>query len=147
MKEKFKMLPEALKKQVLLRFGGSVVFFVLFFFLLWGTGDVYMLLPCLLFFCVETGNGIWFFFRCVHGKYVRLLGQCIGLETARFRKRIRSICLAYETGMVKIPVKGRLRNLREGDMVSVYIAENAPVYEKEGMYFVGDYYALLFTEK
>ena len=142
MKGKCKKLPEALKKQVLLRSGGSAVFFLLFLYFLWSAGDAYMLFPCFLFFCVVTGNGIWFFSRCVYGQYVRLQGECIRTEAAGFRKRIRSFYLAYETGVVKVPVKSRIRNLREGDMVSVYIADNAPVYEKEGVFLVGDYYAL-----
>ena len=147
MKDAFRKLPEALRKQVLFRFGGSVGSLCLFLFLLWGTGDVYLMYPCLLLFCVAAGNGAWLFCRCVQGKFVHLTGKCVGIETGGFRNRIRSLYLAYETGVVKIPAKGRIRDLQKGDSVSLYLAEDAPVYEKEGAFFVGDYYAMEIRKK
>ena len=73
---------------------------------------------------------------------MHLQGECIHLETIGIRKRVRSIYLALEQGMVKIPVRQRIRRLSEGDTVSIYVAEKTPVYERDGLYIISSYYAI-----
>lgn len=55
---------------------------------------------------------------------------------------MRAVYLSYETGVVRFPVDGRTGEIREGDAVCAYIAEDAPVYENEGIFWVRDHYAL-----
>ena len=73
---------------------------------------------------------------------MRLQGECVQIETTGLRKRIRFIYLALEQGIVKVSVRHRIRKLVEGDIVTIYVAEQTPVYEKEGVYIISSYYAL-----
>lgn len=73
---------------------------------------------------------------------MHLQGECIRLETIGIRKRVRSVHLALEQGIVKIPVRQRIRRLSEGDTVNIYVAEKTPVYERDGIYIISSYYAM-----
>lgn len=142
MRERFGKLPQALQKQVLFRSGVSVLFWSLFIIILINFRDIYLLLPCLLLAGYLTGNSMWLFFQSVAGNYMHLQGECIHLETIGIRKKVRSVHLALEQGIVKIPVRQRIRRLSEGDTVSIYVAEKTPVYERDGLYIISSYYAM-----
>lgn len=142
MRERFGKLPQALQKQVLFRSGASVLFWLLFIIILISFRDIYLILPCLLLAGYLTCSSIWLFFQSVAGNYMHLQGECIRLETIGIRKRVRSIHLALEQGIVKIPVRQRIRRLSEGDTVSIYVAEKTPVYERDGIYIISSYYAM-----
>ena len=73
---------------------------------------------------------------------MNLQGECIRMETVGIRKRICSVHLALEQGIVKIPVRQRIKRLSEGDTVGIYVAEKTPVYERDGIYIIGSYYAM-----
>lgn len=142
MRERFGKMPQALQKQVLFRSGGSVLFWLLFIIILSSFRDIYLILPCLLLAGYLTGSSIWLFCQSVAGNYMHLQGECIRLETIGIRKKIRALHLALEQGIVKIPVRQRIRRLSEGDTVSIYVAEKTPVYERDGIYIIGSYYAM-----
>lgn len=142
MKEKWIKMPKALQRQVLFRSGASVLFWLLFIIILSCFRDIYLVLPCLLLACYLTGSSVWLFFQSVAGNYMHLQGECIRLETIGIRKRVRSIHLALEQGIVKIPVRQRIRRFSEGDTVSIYVAEKTPVYERDGLYIISSYYAM-----
>lgn len=142
MRKRFGRIPQALQKQVLFRSGGSVLFWVLFIIILSSFRDIYLLLPCLLLACYLTGGSIWLFYQSVAGNYMHLQGECICLETMGIRKKVRSVHLALEQGIVKIPVRQRIRRISEGNTVSIYVAEKTPVYERDGIYIIGSYYAM-----
>lgn len=142
MRERFEKMPQALQKQVLFRFGGSVLLWVLFIIILSSFRDIYLILPCLLLAGYLTGSSIWLFYQSVAGNYMHLQGECIRLETIGIRKRVRSLHLALEQGIVKISVRQRIRRLSEGDTVSIYVAEKTPVYERDGIYIISSYYAM-----
>ena len=57
MKERFKQLPEALQRQVMIRAVGGIVFLILFIVIQLSFGDIYLSLPCLLFGLVTIVNG------------------------------------------------------------------------------------------
>ncbi len=142
MRKKFGRMPQALQKQVLFRSGGSVLFWLLFIVIMASFRDIYLMLPCLLLAGYLTGSSIWLFCQSVAGNYMHLQGECIRLETVGIRKRICSVHLALEQGIVKIPVRQRIKRLSEGDTVGIYVAEKTPVYERDGIYIIGSYYAM-----
>lgn len=135
-------MPQALQKQVLFRSGTSVLFWLLFIIILSSFQDIYLIVPCLLLAGYLTGSSVWLFFQSVAGNYMHLQGECVRLETIGIRKKVRSVHLALEQGIVKIPVRQRIRKLSEGDTVSIYVAEKTPVYERDGRYIISSYYAM-----
>lgn len=142
MKEKWIKMPKALQRQVLFRSGGGGLFLMVLLFLMTGSRDLYLLLPCILCIFWLAGSGFWLFVQAAGGNYMRLQGQCIRIDTAGLRKRVRAVYLALEQGTVKIPVRYRISKLSEGDTIVVYVAEKTPVYERDGEYIIGNYYAM-----
>ena len=47
---------------------------------------------------------------------------------------------------LKLPIQKRVQTIKEGDTVTVYLSENAPVYEDDGNYIIYSYYALEVRE-
>ena len=142
MKEKWVKMPKALQRQVLFRSGGGGLFLMILLFLITGSRDLYLLLPCVLCMFWLAGSGFWLFLQAAEGNYMRLQGQCIRIDTAGLRKRVHAVHLALEQGTVKIPVRYRINRLSEGDIIVVYVAEKTPVYERDGEYIIGNYYAM-----
>lgn len=142
MEEKWIKMPKALQKQVLFRSGGGVLFLIILLFLMTGSRDLYLLLPCIICMFWLVGSGFWLFLQAAEGNCMHLQGQCVRIETAGLRKRVHAIHLALEQGTVKIPVRYRIGRLSEGDTIAVYVAEKTPVYESDGIYIIGNYYAM-----
>ena len=142
MKEKWIKMPKALQRQVLLRSGGGGLFLMILLFLMTGSRDLYLLLPCIVCMFWMAGSGFWLFLRAAGGNYMRLQGQCIRIDTSGLRKRVHAVHLALEQGTVKIPVRYRISRLSEGDTIVIYVAERTPVYERGGEYIIGNYYAM-----
>lgn len=142
MKEKWIKMPKALQKQVLFRSGGGVLFLMILLFLMTGSRDLHLLLPCMVCMLWLAGSGFWLFLQAAEGNYMHLQGQCVRIETAGLRKWVHAVHLALEQGTVKIPVRYRIGRLSEGDTIAVYVAEKAPVYERDGIYIIGNYYAM-----
>ena len=141
-RECLKKLPLALKKQALSQMGAGGGF--LFLTILIGIlePDPVLLLPGGFVTIYLVGSGLWLLVQTVRGNYIHLQGECIGIETKGIRKRVQSVELLQEQGIVKIPVWGRIGNLSEGEMVELYVSEKAPVYEQEGYYTISEYYAV-----
>lgn len=141
-KEKWIKMPKALQRQVLFRYGGGGLFLMILLFLMTGSRDLYLLLPCILCMFWLAGSGFWLFLQAAGRNYMRLQGQCIRIDTEGLRKRVHAVHLALEQGTVKIPVRYRISRLSEGDIIVIYIAEKTPVYECDGEYIIGNYYAM-----
>lgn len=142
MKEKWTKMPQALQRQVLFRFAGGGLFLLLLLLIMKSYRDLYLLLPSILCMFWLLGSALWLFLQAAEGNYMRLQGQCVRIDRAGFRKRVRAVHLALEQGTVKVPVRYRISRLSEGDTVVVYVAENTPVYERAGIYIIGNYYAM-----
>ena len=142
MKDGFKLLQQALQRQVAIRLAAGAGFILLFLAVQLGLGDIYLSLPCLLFGGVMIVNGSLLFYNGVKGNFIRVQGVCRQVETAGIRKRIRNIYIGTELYTIKMPVRHRIRNLDKGDTVIVYLSEKTPVYEQENGYMVCSYYAL-----
>lgn len=142
MKEKWIKMPKALQRQVLFRSGGGGLFLMILLFLMTGSRDLYLLLPCVLCMIWLAGSGFWLFLQAAGGSYMCLQGQCIRIDTAGLRKRVQAVHLALEQGTVKILVRYRISKLSEGDIIVVYVAEKTPVYERDGECIIGNYYAM-----
>lgn len=142
LKDILQKLPPALQKQVLFRMGSGVLFFMLFLIIRSSIKDLYFILPCVLCGVWLFGSGIWLLHQGAAGDYIRLQGECVQVDTVGLRKRVIALYIALETGIVKITVRQRIRKLRTGDTVIVYLTEKTPVYEKEGICIIGSYLAL-----
>lgn len=142
MKDKLKTLPRPLQKQVVFQLGAGIVFLLLMALIWILFTDACFALPCLLLSGFLLVNGSRLFYIGSSGSYICIRGTCVRIETFGFRKSIKSIELAFDGFLLKIPVRQRMNLLSIGDTVIVYLLEKAPVYEQDGVYMVCSYYVL-----
>ena len=93
MKEKFLHIPEALRKQILLRLGGTGIGLVMFFIVLAYRGDWRFLIPCIVLSLICLGAAISLYDRCLQGKFLAVEGTCSEIERTPLRRRIKAIYL------------------------------------------------------
>lgn len=80
--------------------------------------------------CLMSGWVLWE--KCVCHKYVVIEGTCTGIERSRFHRYIRAIQILSDDHDIEIVAPGAIKYLAIGDAVSVYVAENVPIYETDG---------------
>ena len=129
MKERFRNIPAPLQKQILLRASGMAIGIAIMIFA--GKEDIVLLLPgiaALLMFLVSACS---LAIRCLDGKYLILKGQCLQIERSFVRKNIKAIYLKVQNHTVKLRCQ-LPRRIAAGDQLTIYISNDAPVYEEDG---------------
>ena len=142
MSNQFKDVPAALQKQVILRLGLGILALILSVIVPVYYHSLYFSLPCFLLFAVLFAYGGILFYNCIKKRYLVLQGVCVDVLTPRVRRRIKPVTLMINEKNLKLPIQKRVQTIKEGDTVTVYLSENAPVYEDDGSYIIYSYYAL-----
>lgn len=137
-----KLIPEPLQRQVFIRLGFSIIFLLFFFLLLIMDNSLYTVLPCaaLIAFCVI--HAYLLSRRAARGGYVIISGICNEAVYTGLRRRTKSVYLQTEEYLVQIAIKQRLKRVPVGTVLDVYVADNTPVYEKDGAKLLYTYLAL-----
>ena len=142
MKEKFKSLPEALQWQILSRFAGGVDFLLLFVVIMIFYRNVYLWLPSLFFMVLLIVSGSVLLYNSIKGNYVSVAGVCENIEVTGIRRRVKRITLKLEENSLTISVRHRIKKLKIGDTVIVYLSVKTPVYPTANGYDAFSYYAM-----
>ena len=142
MREKFEKFPPPLQKQIIMRCGATLVSLLLMVVSLLLEGNLYLSLSVLLFFAFYGFSALQLLYRAVTDQIVVIRGHCTGLEKTPMRRRIKTLYLWSDPHAVKIQIAGRLRNVDEGDIITVYTATGTPVYENEGYQQLSTYLAI-----
>lgn len=143
----YEQLPSALKKQILLRVTGSLISFVIFLVILISTKEFVFSLPCLIFSIFLFVNLFGLLYNILVGSYVCVTGICEQVETTGIRKRIKNVTVNFNGARMVLPIRKRIKRILIGSSVTVYMAEKTPVYEKDGINYAYEYYAIEFTER
>ena len=136
MKEKFKTLPEALQWQILSRFAGGAGFFLLFIVIMIFYRNVYLWLPSLFFMVMLIVSGAILFYNSIKGNYVSVSGVCENIEVTGIRRRVKRITLKLEENSLTVSIKHRIKKLKTGDTVIVYLSEKTQVYPQDSGFAV-----------
>lgn len=142
MKEKIKSIPKPLKKQVAVRLSIGALSLVIAILMLAIAHDFVLSLPCWLLFGYMAFDGGRILYYCVTCNYVTVVGMCIGIDKAPIRRRVKTIYIQTEKGVMKVPVRSRIRKLTEGDTVTVYMPSKTRIYEHENNLVIFGYYAI-----
>lgn len=142
MLEQIKELPEPLQKQIFIRLGFTLVFFLLFILLLALGNNLYTVLPCIGLIAFCAANAWLLFCRAIRGEYVIFTGTCSETECTVIRRRTKSIYLQTDEYIVQVMIKQRLKRIPIGSTLEIYVASNTPVYEKEGRKMLYTYLAI-----
>lgn len=143
MRKRFLQLPGPLQRVILFRlsgvlFGGAILILALV------SGSNWMLiLPAVVMMLYALFSAFGLFLECSEGTILKIEGVCSSLEQSAIRKRIQAIYLRSDNYDIRILCRyGRLRDIRSGDTVTVFLREKSPVYEMEGYQVICDYLAL-----
>lgn len=142
MKEKFQKLPPALQKQILLRFGASILSLLLLIVVALLYRDLYLCISFLLFGAVFGVAGGLLLFRSFDGRYVLVEGICQQIEQTAIRKKPKSVYFTMEPHVVKVRLRHRLKEVAIGDHISVFVSDNMPVYQENGCKVLNGYIAM-----
>lgn len=142
MRDKFKDIPNALKRQLLFRFGIAALFTMVFILILVFTKDIYFALPCIIASVFFTINGGIVLYDCLMNRYVIISSQCIRIERTPVLRRIKSIELYSERGVIRVPIRNRLKRIQEGNMVILYVSSRTAVCEMGNERMICGYYAI-----
>lgn len=125
MREKFKKLPLALRKQIASRLVLGVVLLVLGMALL---GNALLCLPGFVAGGVLLVSSVRLFLQASAGDYLCLHGVCVEIE-----KR-RRILIDVEGKRIQISVGNPIKGLSVDDAVNLYLLPDTPLYEQDGLY-------------
>lgn len=138
----FRQLPEALRFQLLLRLGSGMAALVLFLVLLLVTGEFIFSLPCLILSVFLLANSWSLLHSVIVGSYLCVSGPCEEIERVGLRRRIKSITIRLGDKLVVVPIRRSIGKLLPGTMITLYVSEKTPVYEKDGLCHIYEYYAI-----
>lgn len=133
MKDKFRHFPQVLQKQILIRLTAGIVSLMMLVIILLYRGGLELMFPCIGFSAVFFISALQLYARCDEKNYVVIRGTCTEIEKTRLRRKVKDIYVKEDQFTVRIvrPTM-KLRSLNVGDRITIYLADNAPVYEMDG---------------
>ncbi len=140
-REKFKRIPAPIQTQVFFRLGLALVSALFFILLLGITDDLLAIIPFAGLSVYSLFYAYRIFRRSVEGGYVIIRGRCVEVENTIIRKRTKAVMIEAEEQMVRIILRQRLNRIRAGAEVRLYVADNTPVFDKDGAKLL-NYYLL-----
>lgn len=146
MKARILSLPGALQTQILRRAAACASSLALFVLALMVYGDLWLCLSFAAFAAVFAAMTVLLLRRCLSGQYVAVSGKCLSVERTGLRRRAKSLDVSAPPHTVKCLPRGRLSGIAVGDTVPLYVAANAPVYERDGCLLLDGCMAIEFTK-
>ena len=133
MKNKFRQFPQVLQKQILIRLTAGIVSLLMLVIILLYRGGIELMFPCIGFSSVFFISALQLYARCDEKNYVVIKGICTEIEKTGLRRKVKDIYVKEDQFTVRIVRPSmKLRSLNVGDRITIYLADNAPVYEMDG---------------
>lgn len=134
--EKFKKLPEPLRRVIGLRMvvGGAVL---VLFIIVWASmSNFYLAIPfaAIALFLLISGTLI------THREYICITGTVKEIITTGIRKRPKYLLLETGEGIIQLPANRKYFPINSS--VMLYLANSTPVYEQDGIFKIFSYLAL-----
>ena len=133
MKDKFRQFPQVLQKQILIRLTAGIVSLLMLVIILLYRGGIELMFPCIGFSSIFFISALQLYARCDEKNYVVIKGICTEIEKTGLRRKVKDIYVKEDQFTVRIVRPSmKLRSLNVGDRITIYLADNAPVYEMDG---------------
>ena len=142
MREEFKRLPKALKKNILCRIGLGLGFLTVFVLMCILVEHLVFAIAPAAFAMFSLMEGIGMLFRCLGGDYVELSGVCIEVNKSAVRRRTKYIVIETSRGAVRLPIRMKPKAIKVGNEVVIYVPDYASVYDYNGNMVVCEFYAI-----
>ena len=142
MREKFGKIPNALKKQVILRFLSGVLIFALYVILIANCRNIYILLSVIIISVFLIISGSVLMYNCVEGKYMCISGKCQVVYKTQLLRRIKYFTILCDDKTVRIYPHSQIKDIKEGVEIKLYLSDKTSVYANGTEYVILSYYAL-----
>ncbi len=143
-RERFTRIPVPLQSQILFRLGCALVSALFLALLACITADWLVIIPFAGLCVYSLFCAYKLFQRCAEGGYIVIRGRCAEVENTIIRQRIKAVTIETEEQMVRIVLRQRPMRIRTGAEIRFYIADNTPVFEKDGAMLLNNYLAIEF---
>lgn len=141
MKKDWKSLPPALQHQMIIQIGLALFCLVLAIgalaFVSFTVSIPFLLGAALLVICAAS---LLYWMR---GQYLILRGVILKVDRTALRQRPKSILLETNGKALQVMLRNRHAAVREGDTVTLYIADTTPLYEWQGIHRLHAYMAMV----
>ena len=146
--EKFRKLPGVLQKQVCQRISLSALMLLLSIMIWTAADSLTLALPGIALAGYLGVSGSWLLYKCVYGKYIRIVGTVRQIEVTGLRKRPKWLFMDVEGRTAQCPAPQNSRIFEEGNRIVLYLTSATPIYEYYGVYRIFTYLAIEhFQEK
>lgn len=142
MRQNVRTIPLALQRQLLIQAALSVLSLVLaaaavcFF-------SLTISAPFLLCAGVLAFSAFRLYSIGVRGQYLALRGTVLKVERTQLRLRPKAMLLEVEGKALMVILRNRHISVREGEAVTIYIADTTPLYEWRGIHRLHSYLAIV----
>ena len=99
-------------------------------------------IPCAALVIVSLSGAASLYDRCRQKRYVTIEAACTEINRMPFRRRIKSLYLRSEQYTIKLVGVRKIRGLAVGDTMTLYVSDNAAIYEMDGSMVLCSYLAL-----
>lgn len=142
MKQDWKTLPSALQHQMLIQMGLALLCLILAIGAL-AFVSFTVSVPFLFGASVLTISAVRLYRTGMRGQYLILRGTILKVERTSLRQRPKSMLLEINGKALLVMLRNRNATVREGDTVTLYIADTAPLYEWQGVHRLHAYLAMV----
>lgn len=143
MKKQFDLIPDPLQKQIRIRGILGILFFIFAIILFCYTPHIYSLLPPLGVSAFSVISAVLLYNRAVTGRYIVIEGVIKNAVLTPIRKQTKTIVMqTYDERLIRLQPGQRRRSLTAGMPINLYVADTAPVYEKDGYILIYEYLAM-----
>lgn len=146
MKEKFKRLPVSLQKFIAIRFGIAFILCLLIATAVINRLNYYVIVTLLAPMLIILIDAVIVLLKCTQQGCLTIQGVCTFTERAKLRGRVKSITIIADDTTLTLPIQRRIKSVDVGDIITLYLPANTPVYEREPKeYFIYNYYTFDVT--
>ena len=138
-RDRFKVIPNALQRQILWRSLMGCAFLIFTVVILLLGYDALLVLPGIGFMIFSVASAAWLFYVADRKRYVVVDGVCKEVTKSLLFKRVKTVTLEADGKTLRVQLKQHKRSYIAGAKLRLYLQENAKVYERDGVLVVYDY--------
>lgn len=142
MKNILRSIPVALQHIILIRLVLAVLCLVVAACLFFQSRQLMIMAPFLLTALLMAGHGVYIGWLSLKGRCLVLKGTVLNVERSILRAKPKALLLEVEGTALRVALRDRIKAPAVGDMVSLYIPDDAPLYEWRGIHQLNSYFTL-----
>lgn len=136
----FKKAPKALQNVVRLRFGAGIVFLLIGIMILIFNRSFALFFPPIVIGFVGIFSSVSIRNAIINGTHKTFSGVVVDYDYAPLSTKVKSV--VFSSGDKRYKVTYSARKVKTGDTVTVYSPPSAAVYERNGCYYINEYYVV-----